>query len=169
MQTTDIAEYELREPTKRHILSKTDKSAYITLTMSNLIALAAACILAAGANAIFGKIPLVAFGAVLIFGITRFAYQFTLLRVRVLYLDDRGLWMKEGILPWRKGIYGLEWRDFGDVSFHNDGIWNWIFKTGTIAAFNRYKNGYSLHFHFTQNPNEVAGEIRKARDKYCKA
>ena len=38
-------------------------------------------------------------------------YRFLLMKSYKLFFDDEGVWLYSGILPWKKGTWGIKWRD----------------------------------------------------------
>lgn len=86
----------------------------------------------------FGEIAgaVVMAGSVLVVG-----YRFLMLRSVQLYYDDVGVWIYSGILPWKKGVSGVKWRDMDEATFEQ-GFWSWITRSYTIRIGHRYtKNG----------------------------
>ena len=64
-------------------------------------------------------------------------YRFLLLRSVQLYYDDVGVWVFSGILPWKKGVTGVKWRDMDEATFEQ-GFWSWITGSYTIRIGHRY-------------------------------
>ncbi|HEU4815895.1 hypothetical protein [Janthinobacterium sp.] len=64
-------------------------------------------------------------------------YRFLLIRSVQLYHDDVGVWMYSGILPWKKGIAGVKWRDMDEATFEQ-GFWSWISGSYTIRIGHRF-------------------------------
>jgi hypothetical protein len=64
-------------------------------------------------------------------------YRFLLLRSIQLYYDDVGVWLYSGVLPWKKGITGVKWRDMEDASF-TPGFWSWITRSYTVRIGHRF-------------------------------
>jgi hypothetical protein len=64
-------------------------------------------------------------------------YRFLLLRSVQLYYDDVGVWLYSGVLPWKKGISGVKWRDMEDASF-TQGFWSWITRSYTVRIGHRF-------------------------------
>lgn len=55
-----------------------------------------------------------------------------------LFIDEEGVWVFRGFLPWDKGIYGVKWRDFGEALFYQNPV-SWSLKSYTILIKNKYK------------------------------
>jgi hypothetical protein len=64
-------------------------------------------------------------------------YRFLLLRSVQLYYDDVGVWMYSGVLPWKKGVAGVKWRDMDEATFEQ-GFWSWITGSYTIRIGHRF-------------------------------
>jgi hypothetical protein len=64
-------------------------------------------------------------------------YRFLQLRSVQLYYDDVGVWVFSGVLPWKKGIAGVKWRDMDEATFEQ-GFWSWISGSYTIRIGHRY-------------------------------
>ena len=64
-------------------------------------------------------------------------YRFLLLRSVQLYYDDVGVWVFSGVLPWKKGVAGVKWRDMDEATFEQ-GFWSWITGSYTIRIGHRF-------------------------------
>jgi hypothetical protein len=64
-------------------------------------------------------------------------YQIALLRSYRLYYDDMGVWIYSGVLPWKRGVAGVKWRDLDEATFHNS-FWSWISRSYTIQLKHRF-------------------------------
>jgi len=64
-------------------------------------------------------------------------YRFLLLRSVQLYYDDVGVWVFSGVLPWKKGLAGVKWRDMDEATFEQ-GFWSWITRSYTIRIGHRF-------------------------------
>src|SRR5690349_4673241 len=68
----------------------------------------------------FGLLPLawmwnqVAAGVVFVLSALLIGYRLLLLRSVQLYYDDVGVWTYSGLLPWKKGVSGVKWRDMDE-------------------------------------------------------
>jgi hypothetical protein len=65
------------------------------------------------------------------------AYRFLLVRSVQLYYDDVGVWVYSGILPWKKGVAGVKWRDMDEATFVN-GFWSWATRSYTVRIGHRF-------------------------------
>ena len=81
--------------------------------------------------------------AVLVLSALLVAYEFLLVRSVQLYLDDLGVWVHSGVLPWKKGIAGVKWRDMDEASFVN-GFTSWLTRSYTIRVRHRFTQGSEI-------------------------
>lgn len=79
----------------------------------------------------------IAAGAVMLVSALVVGYRFLLLRSVQLYYDDVGVWVYSGILPWKKGVAGVKWRDMDEAVFEQ-GFWSWITRSYTIRIGHRF-------------------------------
>ncbi|MET3119803.1 hypothetical protein AAKU64_004049 [Undibacterium sp. GrIS 1.8] len=86
------------------------------------------------------------------------AYQFLELRSYHLYFNDIGVWIYSGVLPWKKGVAGVKWRDL-DEAVYFQSIGSWLFKSYSIRIGHRFtKSSEILVSHMTRG-NEVVMKI----------
>lgn len=79
----------------------------------------------------------IAAACVMVFSVVVVGYQFLLLRSVQLYYDDVGVWVYSGILPWKKGVAGVKWRDMDEAIFEQ-GFWSWLTRSYTIRIGHRF-------------------------------
>lgn len=78
-----------------------------------------------------------------------FTYHMLWTRSVVLYIDDHGVWIFRGILPWSKGTHGVKWRDLEDAAYF-PGFLNWVFRSYTIRVGHRFTKASEIivpHIH----------------------
>ncbi|MES2151551.1 MAG: hypothetical protein V4508_17375 [Pseudomonadota bacterium] len=91
----------------------------------------------------FGLLPLafmwnqIAAFVVLVASALWVGYRILLLRSVQLYYDEVGVWVYSGILPWKKGVTGVKWRDMDEATFVN-GFWSWISHSYTVRIGHRF-------------------------------
>lgn len=91
----------------------------------------------------FGLLPLafmwneIAAGVVFLASAIVIGYRLLLLRSVQLYYDDVGVWVYAGILPWKRGVSGVKWRDMDEATFVQ-GFWSWITRSYTIRIAHRF-------------------------------
>lgn len=47
----------------------------------------------------------------------RLVYRFAEIRSLKVFVDGEGVWVRSGILPWTKGVYGVKWRDVDQAQY----------------------------------------------------
>ena len=104
-------------------------TAYIGLFILALLFLAAAMVT-------FVWMPPAALG-VLALAVLVIGYRWLVIRSYRLYYDDVGVWAFSGVLPWKKGVSGVKWRDMDEATFE-PGFWSWIFKSYSIRIGHRF-------------------------------
>lgn len=75
--------------------------------------------------------------AVLVVSAIVIVYRFLVIRSVQLYYDDVGVWVFSGVLPWKKGIAGVKWRDMDEATFEQ-GFWSWLTRSYTIRIGHRF-------------------------------
>ncbi|MFC0135812.1 hypothetical protein CR105_00645 [Massilia eurypsychrophila] len=91
----------------------------------------------------FGLLPLafmwneIAAGVVFVVSAIMIGYRLLLLRSVQLYYDDVGVWTYSGILPWKKGLSGVKWRDMDEATFV-PGFWSWLTGSYTVRIGHRF-------------------------------
>lgn len=79
----------------------------------------------------------IAAGVVMAVSVVIVGYRFLMLRSVQLYYDDVGVWVFSGVLPWKKGVAGVKWRDMDEATFEQ-GFWSWISRSYTIRIGHRF-------------------------------
>ena len=74
------------------------------------------------------------------------AYQFLLVRSVQLYYDDVGVWVHSGVLPWKKGVSGVKWRDMDDATYVN-GFVSWATRSYTVRIGHRFTKDSEIVLH----------------------
>lgn len=64
-------------------------------------------------------------------------YRALLLRSVILFLDDEGVWVQRGLLPWDTGVHGVKWRDLDEAVFV-PGFLDWLLRSHTIVLRHRF-------------------------------
>ena len=91
--------------------------------------------------------------AVLVLSAMLVAYEFLLVRSVQLYVDDLGVWVHAGVLPWKNGVTGVKWRDMDEASFVN-GFRSWATRSYTVRVGHR----------FTQDSEIVLTNIARGKE-----
>jgi len=64
-------------------------------------------------------------------------YRWLLIHSSRLYYDDIGVWLYSGILPWKRGVAGVKWRDLDEAVFTNS-FASWLTQSYTIVIRHRF-------------------------------
>jgi hypothetical protein len=96
-------------------------------------------------------------GAIVLAAVAPFvAYRFLVVRSVQLYYDDVGVWVYSGVLPWKKGVAGVKWRDMDEATFVN-GFWSWATRSYTVRIGHRFtKDSEILLTHIANGKDAVA-------------
>ena len=70
-----------------------------------------------------------------------------------LFTDENGVWMESGVLPWEKGVRGVQWRDIGAAGF-TQGFGSWLLRSYDVVITNRFSAGTELRL-----PNVLRGNL----------
>lgn len=82
-------------------------------------------------------------------------YQVLEIRSYQLYYDDVGIWLFSGILPWKKGVVGVKWRDL-DEAIYFQTFWSWLFKSYSMRIGHRFtKSSEILLSHMARGQESV--------------
>jgi hypothetical protein len=64
-------------------------------------------------------------------------YRIAMLRSVQLYVDDVGVWVHAGVLPWKKGVTGVKWRDIDEATYAQ-GFWSWLTRSYMVRIGHRF-------------------------------
>lgn len=64
-------------------------------------------------------------------------YRIALLRSVLLYVDDAGVWVHAGVLPWKRGVTGVKWRDMDEATYAQ-GFWSWLTRSYMVRIGHRF-------------------------------
>jgi hypothetical protein len=82
---------------------------------------------------------IVLIGSALIVG-----YRLLTIRSHQLYYDEAGVWLASGILPWKKKLMGVPWRDMDQASAETT-FWSWLFRSYTVRISLRANRQTVIH------------------------
>jgi hypothetical protein len=85
-------------------------------------------------------------------------YRFLLLRSVQLYYDDVGTWMFSGVLPWKKGVAGVKWRDMDEATFEQ-GFWSWLTGSYTIRIGHRFTKSAEIRLTNIARGKDAVGKL----------
>lgn len=112
----------------------------------------------------FGALPLafmvseIAAGVVLVLSALIVGYRFLLVRSVQLYYDDIGVWAYSGVLPWKKGVTGVKWRDMDEAVFVQS-FWNWATGSYTVRIGHRFTKSSEIVLTNIANGKHAAGVL----------
>ncbi|WP_426192264.1 hypothetical protein [Massilia sp. DWR3-1-1] len=76
-------------------------------------------------------------GTVLALSAVLVAARLASTRSVVLYYDAVGVWVVAGVLPWRRRVTGLKWRDMDEAAY-DGGLWSWMTRSWTLRVSHRH-------------------------------
>lgn len=142
------------------ILSRKSWTAYLRLVLLALVAI----VLSGGLGTLHWGAGLMVF--VVIAGVL--AYQAMELRSHLLYIDDIGIWHASGILPWKKGVAGVKWRDLDEAVFMQ-GMSSWLLKSYTIRIGHRFTKSSEIVMTHMARGHEAVMTINAAHQELVRA
>ncbi|WP_218884080.1 hypothetical protein [Burkholderia guangdongensis] len=111
-------------------------------------------------RALWGKSPVAAIIVALVV-IGGIVYTIALERSYVLYMDDSGVWLARGILPWSKGVTGVKWRDL-DGALYITGFVSWATNSYTVHLAHRFTKSSEIHISHMHAGNQAVEAINGA-------
>lgn len=90
--------------------------------------------------------------------LTFITYHVLLIKSYSIYYDDLGIWVYSGILPWRKGVNGVKWRDLDETVYFQT-FWSWLFKSYSIRIGHRFTKSSEIFLTHMHKGHEAAMEI----------
>lgn len=94
--------------------------------------------------------------------ITVFSILFVLrliyLRKVRLYLNENGVYVRRGIFPWTKGVYGTAWRDIADANYFT-GFIPWLTKSYRVRVGHRFTKTSEIVVANVSRGNEAVMKI----------
>jgi hypothetical protein len=112
----------------------------------------------------FGLLPLafmwneIAAAIVFVVSAVWVGYRLLLLRSVQLYYDDVGVWVVGGILPWKKGVSGVKWRDMDEATFEQR-FWSWATRSYTIRIGHRFTKSSEIVLTQIAHGKDVVGTL----------
>lgn len=80
---------------------------------------------------------------IVLVGLVFIGYQLALLRSFRLYYDAAGVWVYSGVLPWKRGVAGVKWRDLDEAIFVNS-FWSWLSGAYTVQLKHRFTKAIEI-------------------------
>ena len=75
-----------------------------------------------------------------------------------LYVDEVGVWVYSGILPWKRGVRGVKFRDIDEALFYK-GVWAWIAHSYTVKIAHRFTRTNEIVLTAMSHGDRAVGEI----------
>lgn len=94
-------------------------------------------------------------------------YRFLVLRSVVLFVDDQGVWVYSGILPWSKGVGGVRWRDVEDARY-NPGFLGWILRSYAVRVGHRFTRGNEIVLPSVKGGDRAVAQINALHGSYLR-
>ncbi len=110
----------------------------------------------------------IAAGVVMALSVGIVGYRFLTLRSVVLYYDDVGVWVFSGVLPWKKGIVGVKWRDMDEATFEQ-GFWSWISRSYTIRIGHRFTKASEIRLTDIGGGKDAVGTLNAKQQAMIRA
>ena len=88
----------------------------------------------------------------------RLIYKLAVIRAVKISLDEEGVWLSSGVLPWTKGVYGVKWRDIDQASY-TLGLIPWLTKSHTVRVGHRFTKGSEVIVADLANAKELVHAI----------
>ena len=113
-------------------------TAYLGMVVRTLL-IAGLCIAAIYWRPDYWKIAAI----LLVISLTLISYQWLLLHSYRLYFDAGGVWIYSGVLPWKRGVSGVKWRDLDEAIFVNS-FWSWMSGSYTVQLKHRFTKAVEI-------------------------
>ncbi len=83
-------------------------------------------------------------------------YRILLIRSVLLYYDDVGVWVYSGVLPWKRGVRGVKWRDMDEATYVTS-FWSWLLRSYTVRIGHRFTKASEIRLtHMARGKQAVA-------------
>ncbi|SKB71293.1 hypothetical protein [Luteibacter sp. 22Crub2.1] len=87
-----------------------------------------------------------------------FVYSVMEAREVRLFVNDDGIWVSSGILPWNRGVSGVKWRDLDEASFHT-GFFSWAARSYRVRIGHRFTKSSEILLMHVHEGNRAVAEI----------
>ncbi|MNK12286.1 hypothetical protein D3C87_303450 [compost metagenome] len=77
-----------------------------------------------------------------------------------LYLNDHGIWISSGILPWTKGITGVQWRDVDGAGYFQ-GFLAWTCNSYCVRVGHRFTKSSEIVLRSVANGRKFVEEVNR--------
>ena len=114
---------------------------------------------------VLGGIHVAVIGAAL--AVAVLVYNIMVLRSVVLFINDKGVWVYSGVLPWSKGVWGVRWRDVENASY-NPGFLGWALKSYTVRVGHRFTRGNEIVLPSVKHGDKAVEQINALHSSYVR-
>ena len=87
-------------------------------------------------------------------------YDFLALRAMILFTDDSGVWLSQGVFPWQKGVSGVKWRDVSEATY-TVGFFSWALRSYSVRIGHRFTNDSEINLQNLRNGDKAAAHINE--------
>lgn len=109
-------------------------------------------------SAMAGKEAQWPMGFALVLTILMVAYQFVSLRKVVIYTDQNGVWVQQGVFPWEKAVSGVKWCDVSEATY-TPGFFSWVLRSYSVRVGHRFTHGAEVHLANVHQGNRAVEHI----------
>ncbi|PWF41214.1 hypothetical protein [Massilia glaciei] len=95
-------------------------------------------------------------------------YRILSLRSVQLYYDDIGVWVYSGILPWKKGLDGVKWRDMDEAVFE-PGFWGWVSGSYSVRIGHRFTKNSEIYLTHIGGGRDAVVRLNKKQQELMRA
>jgi len=135
-------------------------TAYVSIVLRAVL-LSAACV----AALVWRPDTWVIVVPVLVIGGLLIGYRIAWLRTFRLYFDTNGIWIYSGLLPWKRGVSGVKWRDLDEAVFVN-GFWSWVSGSYTVQLRHRFAKTTEIYADDMARGKEAVITINREHQQY---
>ena len=96
------------------------------------------------------------------------AYRFLEVRSVQLYYDDVGVWVVSGVLPWKRGVRGVKWRDMDDAGYAG-GFLAWVTRSYTVRIGHRFTKTGGIVLHHIAGGRRAAETVNAIHQQMLRA
>lgn len=94
-------------------------------------------------------------------------YKILALRSVRLFVNDEGVWVYSGILPWTKGISGIRWRDIDDARYF-PGFLGWALKSYTVSIGHRFTKSSQIRLPYVKRGDRAVEQINALHGSFLR-
>ncbi|MCE7525747.1 hypothetical protein [Alloalcanivorax xenomutans] len=92
-------------------------------------------------------------------------YSVLSLKSIVLFMDEEGVWIHSGILPWNRGFRSVRWRDLDVAEFFPNFV-SWACNAYLVRVGHRFTKASELLVHHVHNGRELVHQINAVHSEW---